>query len=193
MISITYNKPKHSLQRAVNKHNLNHQIKSPQVRVIFEGTDGHADIGGDHKPTSTVMVLHEALKKAESLKVDLIEINSKASPPICKLMDYGKFLYRSQKSVKKEKKTKSKELGFHINIAAHDFETKMRQAREFLEDNCPVTFKIQFRGRECAHKEIGLSLFSKVSEALEKKGRQDGDPKVNGKFAMLRVCPIGKK
>jgi translation initiation factor IF-3 len=186
--------PAFQKQRAIPKHNLNHQIKSNQVRIIVDHIEGSnpAVNGSKEKGASKVVSLHEALKMAEDMRVDLIEINAKASPPICKLMDYGKFIYKSQKSIKKEKKSKAKEIGFHVNIASHDFETKMRQAKEFLNDNCPITFKIQFRGRECAHKEIGISLFEKVSLALAHQGRQDGTPKVNGKFAMLRVCPLAK-
>jgi translation initiation factor IF-3 len=198
------------------KHNLNHQIRSPQVRVVFDnpalnqGQDPQnpqnpqgSETGSNtnlqetkrinKQNTSEVFSLERALKLAQELQADLIEINPKASPPICKIMDYGKFLYREQKSHKKEKTMKAKEIGFHVNIAEHDFETKMRQAKEFLEHGWPITFKLQFRGRECAHKEIGISLFEKVTKSLSTCGRQDGEPKVSGKFAMLRIYPLKQK
>jgi translation initiation factor IF-3 len=149
---------------------------------------------GKHvKTRSVVMSLSQALKEANKRNQDLIEINGKASPPICKIMEYGKFIYREQKSHKKDKSTKCKEIGFHVNIADHDFQTKMRQAKNFLLENHPLIFKIQFRGRECAHQEIGISLFNKVVEFLAEVGKQDSAPKINGKVAILRLSPLGKK
>jgi len=181
---------KSRLSEQLPKHHLNHQIKASHVRLVYESTG----VDKQHSKTvSEVMTLPDALRKAQELNQDLIEINPKAAPPVCKIMDYGKFLYREQKNVKKDKKSKSKEIGFHVNIASHDFDTKMRQATGFLSENCPVTFKIQFRGRECAHKEIGIMLFERVASSLAHHGRQDGPPRVSGKYAMLRICPTSKK
>jgi translation initiation factor IF-3 len=104
-------------------------------------------------------------------------------------MEIGKFLYREQKSHKHEKKTKSKEIGFHVNIAEHDLLTKMRHAAEFLTDHHQVTFKLQFRGRETVHKEIGIELLKRVEVHLKDVGTPDGSPKINGKLALLRFSP----
>jgi translation initiation factor IF-3 len=189
-------KPKHKMNpKRDTLHNLNHQIRSPYVRVVFEN---NPNLNGQENEESKaeksrVLKLSEALKEANSKGLDLIEINPKSSPPICKIMDYGKFIYREQKSHKKDKHKKPKEIGFHVNIATHDFETKMRQAINFLKEGSPVTFKIAFRGRECAHKEIGINLFERVVQHLNANGKQDGQPKISGKLAVLRICPTKQK
>lgn len=162
-------------------HKINHMIKASEVRVIHED--------GEEEKHSEVLQLSKALELALQLKVDLIEISPKATPPVCKLMDYGKFIYREHKNQKRGKNTKNKEIGCHVNIAEHDLETKIRHAEEFLSHSHQVVFKVQFRGREAAHKEIGIDLLKRIQSRLEQTGYADGNPMINGKIAMLRFSP----
>jgi translation initiation factor IF-3 len=162
-------------------HRINHMIKAPEVRVVYENSTG--------ENTSEVMSLSKALNLSHEQGVDLIEISPKANPPVCKLMDYGKFTYREQKSHKKDKHTKSKEIGCHVNIAEHDLNTKLRHAEDFLSHGHSVVFKVQFRGRETIHKEIGLDLLKNIQGKLTDFGNPEGAPKLNGKLAMLRFSP----
>lgn len=171
-------------QRSTNKifnHRINHMIKSPEVRVVYESDKG--------ENITEVLSLSNALDLSLKKGVDLIEISPKSNPPVCKLMDYGKFLYREQKNHKRDKQTKSKEIGCHVNIAENDLQTKLRHAEDFLANGNQVIFKVQFRGRESAHKEIGVELLQTIQRKLEDSGTSDGTPKINGKLAMLRFSP----
>jgi translation initiation factor IF-3 len=170
-------------------HKINHMIKASEVRVVLPET---TPLNGEEHNTgsnSEVMPLSKALELSLKYGVDLIEIAPKANPPVCKLMDYGKFLYREQKAHKKDKHTKSKEIGCHVNIAENDLNTKIKHAEEFLHASHQVVFKVQFRGREAVHKEIGIQLLETIQERLTKSGTADGAPKINGKLAMLRFSP----
>jgi translation initiation factor IF-3 len=162
-------------------HRINHMIRSPEVRVVYESDKG--------ENITEVLSLSNALDLSLKQGVDLVEISPKSNPPVCKLMDYGKFLYREQKNHKRDKQTKSKEIGCHVNIAENDLHTKLRHAEDFLANGNQVIFKVQFRGREAAHKEIGVELLKTIQEKLEVAGTAEGTPKVNGKLAMLRFSP----
>lgn len=170
-------------------YKINHMIKSPQVRIVYQEGDKQGDTQNECQNGSSVMSLSKALELSLKLGVDLIEIAPKANPPVCKLMDYGKFVYKEQKNHKKEKHTKCKEIGCHVNIAENDLNTKIRHAEEFLLEHHQVTFKVQFRGREAAHKEIGIELLENIKTRLENVGTSDLKPQINGKFAMVRISP----
>jgi translation initiation factor IF-3 len=184
-------------QQKLQPHRINHQIKSPQVRLVHP----HINEGGDTPTTNTnpaqseVVSLQKALSLSIELGLDLVEIAPKANPPVCKIMNYGKFLYREQKNHKKEKHAKIKEIGCHVNIAEHDLHTKIRHAEEFLSQGHQVCFKVQFRGRESVHKEMGIALLESIGQTLANSGlgSPDGIAKINGKIATIRFCPKKSK
>jgi translation initiation factor IF-3 len=166
-----------------HQHRINHHIKSPTVRVV-------------HGEQNKVLSTKDAILLASSHQLDLIEVSPLTNPPVCKICDYGKFLYELEKNKTKEKNskpTKIKELQFHTNTAEHDFQTKIRHAIDFLQENHPVTVKLQFRGRENAHKELGIQLLNKIQESLKEHGHGEGQPKIQGKNAFLRILPGKEK
>jgi len=157
-------------------HRTNNAIRCPSVRVI-------------HGDQNKILPTQDAIALAKSHGLDLIEISPSAQPPVCRIADYGKFLYEQEKSRKADKTPKVKEVQFHVNIAEHDFQTKIRHAQEFLGAHHPVVVRLQFRGRENAHKDIGMELFQRVEKALSEVGTCDGGPRLNGKLAILHISP----
>jgi translation initiation factor IF-3 len=131
-----------------NSLRLNYQIKASQVRVVLE--DG---------TSPGVMLLKEALKLAQDQGLDLIEINPKAAPPVCRIQDWGKFCYaakKQQQAMKKNQKTSEmKELTLHPNTELNDLNHKLEQAKDFLTEGNKVKLTVKFRGREMAHPELG--------------------------------------
>ncbi len=113
-----------------------------------------------------VLKTHDALAKAEDQGMDLVEISPNASPPVCRIMDYGKFQYEEGRKKKLQKKKQSgnvvKEVKFHANVAEHDYETKLNHIKEFLAKTFKVKITLTFRGRENAHRELGLALVKRV-------------------------------
>jgi translation initiation factor IF-3 len=131
------------------------------------------------------MSLDDALKQAQVLNVDLIEIVANANPPVCQLIEFGKFKYRieqkEKEAKKKSKKIELKELRFHVNIDMHDLETKCRHAQQFLEDGDMVKVSVIFKGREITHKDVGLNKMNLIVEKLLPYGQMDSQPQFEGK------------
>lgn len=125
--------------------------------------------------------------------MDLVEISADAKPPVCKIMDFGKFRYKQQmkakKSKKKQHKVKLKEVRFRPRIDSHDLEMKVEHARKFLEKGNSVKLTVMFRGREMAHKEIGFELIDQVVEQLADVGSVDKKPLGEGRFINAFVKP----
>eukprot|EP01156_Anaeramoeba_ignava_P002980 Anaeramoba_ignava/a220284_11.p2 GENE.a220284_11~~a220284_11.p2 ORF type:complete len:127 (+),score=13.30 a220284_11:1122-1502(+) len=125
--------------------------------------------------------------------MDLVEIAADAKPPVCKIMDFGKFRYKQQmkakKSKKKQHKVKLKEVRLRPHIDSHDLEMKVNHAKKFLEKGNSVKLTVMFRGREMAHKEIGFELLDKVMELLEDVGTMDKKPLGEGRFINAFVKP----
>ena len=146
-------------EAAPEKHAINEQITSPEVRVI--GVDG-AQLG--------VMSTRTALQAAEQAGVDLVEVAPEAKPPVCRLLDYGKLKYREQKKAAETRKKSSvhtvKELRVRYNTDKHDLSIKVRNARKFLEEGDKVRFQMQFRGRETSYKELGDAVFRDLASLL---------------------------
>ncbi len=142
------------------KHRINHRINAIKLRVI---SDSGEQLG--------ILSRYEALKKAEEAGLDLVEISPNAQPPVVKIMDYGKFLYQQQKKEKEGKKhqviIKIKEVKLRPNIDDHDLETKLSQARRFIEDGCKVKITVQLRGREVVHKELGEQVIFRFCDQLK--------------------------
>ncbi len=151
----------------------------PKVRVVFEDTQ----LG--------VMDTREALRLAKKRGLDLVEVSSNARPPVCKIIDYGKFKY-DQKKLKKEhpKKThRLKEVKFRVGVADHDYLIKITRAEGFLMYGDKTRIQIMFRGRQMAHKEIGFELVERIREDLAGVGHIDSEPRLSGRFISTMISP----
>ena len=143
------------------------------------------------------MNLPDALKLAESLELDLVEISPNANPPVCKVIDYQKFLYQ-QKKKQKELKAKAtkviiKEIRFGPNTDEHDFNFKLRHAQNFLDEGCKVRAYVFFKGRSILFKEQGEILLLKFAQELEEFGKVEQLPKLEGKRMTIFISPKKKK
>jgi translation initiation factor IF-3 len=161
---------------------VNFRIRAPEVRVI--GEDG-SNVG--------VLPSKQAVQLARKEGLDLVEINPKAVPPVCKIMDFGKFKYEKKKKDREAKKHQTvvelKEVKFRPNTDDHDVDVKMRKIREFLEDKNKAKLTMRFRGREMAHKEIGRDLLMKVAEAVSDLGMITQEPKMEGRTMTMILSP----
>jgi translation initiation factor IF-3 len=139
-----------------------------------------------------IMKLSDALRKAQSLDLDLVEIAPTANPPVCKIVDFGKFRYDISKQDKDKKAsgTKLKEIKFRVNIDAHDYLTKIRHGEEFLDKGNKVRVQLQFRGREMAHQEFGMQLMQKVRNDLSGMSQVEMEPKIAGRNVTMTLSPL---
>jgi len=165
---------------------VNNQIRADKIRVI--GSDGK-QVG--------VMSVREAILKAELEGLDLVEISPNATPPVCRIIDYGKFRYQQTKKEKESKKSqhvvKVKEIKFKPNIDQNDLRTKLKHAREFLLKGNKVRVTCTFRGREMLHSNIGEQLLEKVVVELEDVSQIESPKKNLGRVITLVLAPVGKK
>lgn len=165
---------------------VNREIRAPRVRMI---TQTGEQIG--------VLPLHEALAKAAEAGLDLVEISAGSNPPVCKIMNYGKFRYDQTKREKESKKAqhqvKVKEIKVKPNIDVHDLETKIRHARKFIAEGNKVKVSCMFRGREMAHLERGEKLLHKLCEDLEDIAMVESPSKLFGRMLIVILAPGGKK
>ena len=140
------------------------------------------------------MGIAEAMTVARRRDLDLVEVNPAANPPVCKIVNYGKYVYDLNKREKDTKKTAStsklKELTFHMNIAIHDYEMKMRHAEEFMWKGMKVKLQVKFRGREMMHQNIGMDLIKRMRVDLAGIGVADNEPKLIGKSINLMLSPL---
>ncbi len=154
----------------------------PEVRCI--DADG-SQIG--------VVSTRDALIRAEQQGLDLVEVSPTARPPVCRIMDYGKYKYDQEKKLKAQKKnaaaTKVKELKFHANVDTHDYETKVRHAREFLESGNRVKCSLFFRGREGAHQELGFDVMNRVLDDLKDLANAEQPPRLMGRSIIMLLTP----
>lgn len=160
---------------------MNERIRAPEIRVIY----------GEH---NVVIPTHKALKKAKELGLDLVEIAPNARPPVCRIVDYGKFKYEQSKQKKSEKpKKREKEVKFRVNIDPHDYGIKLMHAEDFLSHGFKVRIQLQFRGRQMAHKELGFDLMQKVKEDLSTMAHCDLEPKLNNRNILMMLSPLPKE
>ena len=161
---------------------MNGRIRAREVRVIM-GSTGE-QLG--------VMKLSDALRKAQSLGLDLVEVAPTANPPVCKIVDFGKFRYdiSKQEKDKKSSGTKLKEIKFRVNIDEHDYMTKIRHAEEFLDKGNKLKVGLQFRGREMAHQEIGRAVLERVKQDLATMAHVDMEPKMAGRSLGMTLSPL---
>ncbi len=162
---------------------INGKIRAREVRVI--GVDGK-QLG--------VYALHDAITLARQNGVDLVEIAPNATPPVARLVDYGKFRYEQAKKDKEAKKhqhaTKVKEVQLSCSIDPHDFEVKMHHGIDFLCEDMKIKITLRFRGREMMHKDIGFQVVQKYTQALTPYGHPDAPPKLIGKGITVMISPL---
>lgn len=139
-----------------------------------------------------VMRLDEAIRRARSMGLDLVEIAPNAQPPVCRIVDFGKFRYDLSKQVKDNKQavTKVKEVKFRVNIDEHDYITKVRHAEDFLDKGNKVKVHLQFRGREMAHQDLGMKVVQRVRVDLAGMAHVDMDPKLVGRAIGMTLSPL---
>lgn len=140
-----------------------------------------------------VLGLDDAIARAEEFGLDLVEVSPNADPPVCKILDYGKFKYEAQKkkneAKKKQKIIEVKEIKMRPNIDEHDYQTKMRNVNRFLVDGDKVKLTMRFRGREMAHQEIGLNVLKRIQEELNEIAKVEAHPKLEGRQMIMVVAP----
>ena len=139
-----------------------------------------------------VMKLSDAIRRAQELGLDLVEVAANANPPVCRIVDFGKFKYEAAKHEKEKKNagSKLKEIKFRVNIDEHDYETKLRHGEEFLDKGNKVRVQLQFRGREMAHQELGMQLMHRVQKDLDTMAAVEMAPKLMGKSITMTLAPI---
>ena len=139
----------------------------------------------------------EALKIAESKNLDLVKIAPAAKPPVCKVMDYGKFRFEKAKKEKEARKNQKiieiKEIRLSLNIDTHDFDTKINHALKFLASGDKVKVSIRFRGREMAHPELGLAIMQKCAEAIGEAAVIEKPAKLEGRQMLMFIAPVKNK
>lgn len=164
---------------------INGRIRAPEIRLI--GADGE-NVGVVHPA--------KAMTMAEEAGLDLVEISPNANPPVCKIMDFGKFKYEQQKreseARKKQKTIEVKEVKFRPNTDTHDYDVKMRNVIKFLEKGDKVKVTLRFRGREMAHQNLGRELLERVAEDIQELGKVENMPKMEGRQMIMMIGPLSK-
>ena len=161
---------------------VNDRIRSAEIRLI--GADGE-NVG--------VVTPARAMVLAEEAGLDLVEISPNAEPPVCKIMDFGKYKYETQKreaeARKKQKIIEVKEIKFRPGTDTHDYDVKMRAVHKFLDEGDKVKVTLRFRGREMAHQELGLELLKRVAEDVDAAGKIEQMPRLEGKQMVMMIGP----
>jgi len=166
-----------------DKYRVNEEIRAYEVRVIDENGN---NLG--------VMNLRKAIELAYNKGLDLVEIAPNANPPVCKIVDYGKFKYEMKKKKKKRgKSVEVKEITFSMKIDKHDLEVKIKRAREFLEEGHKVKLRLIFRGREIIHQDVGKEVMEKFLEGIKDIAKIDQYPRLEGRNLFCIVSPSKTK
>ena len=165
---------------------INNRITAPQVRLV-----------GDNIPEPGVYPIAKALRLADELELDLVEISAKADPPVCKILDYQKYLYQQKKKAKEMKSNSAKivvkEIRFGPNTDEHDFQFKLKHAQEFLQEGSKVKASIFFRGRSIMFADQGEKQLLRFAVELEEYGRAESMPSLEGKRMTMMLAPVKKK
>ncbi|MGS5087510.1 translation initiation factor IF-3 [Hydrogenophaga sp. A37] len=173
-------------QREERAHRLNREIMAPEVRLN----------GPENEPLGIVSLM-DALRMAGELDVDLVEIAATAVPPVCRLMDYGKFKYQEQKKAAEAKAKQTvieiKEIKFRPGTDDGDYNIKMRNIRRFLDDGDKCKITLRFRGREITHQELGLALLNRIRDELADSIVIEQFPKLEGRQMIMMIAPGRKK
>ena len=173
------------ISKQAKRNRINDDITATEVRLI--GADGE-QVG--------IVTIEEALEKATGDKLDLVEIVPTAEPPVCRIMDYGKFLFDAKKqkqlAKKKQKQVQVKEIKFRPGTDIGDYNIKLRNLIKFLEAGDKTKVTMRFRGREHAHREIGLELLRRVEKDLEEYGQVEQQPLMEGRQMVMVLAPKKK-
>lgn len=157
---------------------INREIEVPSVRLV----DAEGEMQG-------VVPIREALMRAEEAGLDLVEVSPNADPPVCKILDYGKYKYEAQKkkneAKKKQKVIEVKEIKMRPNIDDHDYDVKLRAATKFLEEGHKVKVTLRFRGREMAHQDLGMNVLTRVRDQLDPLSKVEQHPKMEGRQMVM--------
>ncbi len=161
---------------------VNRDIAVARVRLIDEQGENVGIVATD-----------EAIERAEDAGMDLVEISPGAEPPVCKILDYGRFKYQDQKKKnearKKQKTIDVKEIKMRPNIDQHDYDVKMRSINRFIADGDKVKVTMRFRGREMVHQELGLKVLDRVRDQLEEVAKVEQFPRMEGRQMIMIVAP----
>ncbi|OHB33128.1 MAG: translation initiation factor IF-3 [Desulfuromonadaceae bacterium GWC2_58_13] len=162
--------------------NINRAIRAREVRVV---DDEGGQLG--------ILSLEEALAAAQERGLDLVEVSPNAAPPVCRIMDYGKYKYQTSKKAaeakKKAARVELKEVKMRPKTEDHDFQFKVKHARRFLEEGNKVKVTVMFRGREVTHPEFGRRLLEKVTEEIQDIGLVETTPRMMGRFMSMVITP----
>jgi len=162
---------------------INGEIDSREVRLV----DAEGAMVG-------VVSLREAFARADDAGLDLVEVSPTATPPVCKILDYGKFKYESQKKAaaarKKQRVIEVKEIKMRPNIDDNDYDIKMKKVREFLDEGDKVKVTMRFRGREMAHQELAAGILEKVRDQVSDLGKVEQFPKLEGRQMVMVMAPL---
>ena len=169
-----------------NELNINDEIRAPKVRLV-----------GDNIPEPGIYPISAAMKMADEMELDLVEITAKADPPVCRILDYQKYLYQQRKKAKEMKQNATKivikEIRFGPNTDEHDFQFKLKHAQEFLGEGSKVKASVFFRGRSIQFADQGEKLLLRFAVELEEYGRAENMPKLEGKRMTMMIAPVKKK
>ena len=162
---------------------INEQITNPVIRLINETGENEGLVDSD-----------DARRRAEEVNLDLVEIQPKSDPPVCKIMDYGKYKYERQKRASEAKKKQRvivvKEVKLRPNIDDHDYDVKLRSIRKFIKDGDRVKVTMRFRGRELHHQQLGAGLLHRVSGDVDDIARVEAIPEMEGRQMVMVVAPV---
>lgn len=166
---------------------MNERIRAPKVRVV----------DGETNQQLGVMPTHQAIRLAKEKGVDLVEVAASADPPVCRLVDYGKYKYIQEKhkkeAAKHHKTSKLKELKFRIGIDPHDYHIKIAHAEDFLAEGHKLRIQLQFRGRQMAHQELGYELAEQIKKDLLTMGAVDAAPRQAGRNINMQISPLPER
>jgi translation initiation factor IF-3 len=188
--------PQNKVQDEKYNYRLNREITCPKVRLVGDNFDEISELAG--KPIDTgIYTTNQVIRWAEDLEMDVVEISPNADPPVCKIIDFKKFIYDRKKKEKELKaktaKTVIKEIRFGPNTDDHDFGFKVKHAIKFLEDGDKIKAYVQFKGRAIVFKDRGELLLLKFLKELEELGAAEELPKLEGKRMIVMIAPKKKK
>lgn len=178
-------KDKFQKKSDLNLPRINNQIKANQVRLVIEGEG------------AKIIPLAEALRIAEEKGLDLVEVSPNQDPPVCKIMDFGKWKFEQQKKKKLQQKNQHiievKELKFTPQIGEHDYQIKLKKALEFLSEGNKVKITMKFKGRQLSHPELGMDIINRFINDTNEKANIEVEPKMDGRQIIAIIAPKSKK
>lgn len=161
---------------------MNDAIRVREVRLIDSEGENHG-----------VVSIEDAMERAANVGLDLVEVSPDAKPPVCKILDYGKFKYQEQKKAaearKKQKTVEVKEIKMRPNIDDHDYDVKMRSMKRFFDGGDKVKVTLRFRGREMAHQQIGRELLLRVKSDIDEIAKVESEPRLEGRQMVMVLAP----